>query len=62
MVERGTDGLPERQAAELEGLAFDWIINAERYIESRYPELLKCRNRVNADWFTCRLAVSLGKH
>lgn len=42
----GADKLTERQAAALEGLAFDWIVNAERYIESRFHELLKCRDKM----------------
>lgn len=30
----------------LEGLAFDWIVNSERYIEPRFLELSKCCSKV----------------
>jgi hypothetical protein len=43
VVKQGADKLTERQAAALEGLAFDWIVNAERYIEPRFQELAKIR-------------------
>lgn len=53
VLQQGADKLSERQAAALEGLAFDWIVNAERYIDARYPELIKCRDkmvRTSARW------------
>lgn len=34
------------QAREMENLAFDWIINGEKYVDSRFPELLPLRLRV----------------
>lgn len=34
------------QAREMENLAFDWIINGEKYVDSRFPELAQIRVRV----------------
>lgn len=56
VLRQGADKLTDRQAAALEGLAFDWIVNAERYIESRFHELLKCRDKMVVE--SC--AVMLG--
>ena len=58
VVQQGADKLTERQAAALEGLAFDWIVNAERYIEPRFQELVKIRETlvracVRTAWCQC---------
>ena len=36
------------QARELEALAFDWILHAEKYVDQRYPPLHRLRDRVVA--------------
>ncbi len=46
LVGRGGGGLSERQADALERLAFDWILNAEKYVEPKFAELGRARDRV----------------
>ncbi len=46
MLKHGSSQLSERQGSALEGLAFDWIVNAERYIDPRFTELTKCCGKV----------------
>jgi hypothetical protein len=46
VLKQGANKLTDRQAAALEGLAFDWIVNAERYIEARFQELVKIRDKM----------------
>ncbi|KAL6769541.1 hypothetical protein ACKKBG_A31400 [Auxenochlorella protothecoides x Auxenochlorella symbiontica] len=38
--------LAEGQAKEIEILAFDWIINGEKHVDSRFPDLIPLRDRV----------------
>lgn len=45
----GPLALSERQGSTLEGFAFDWIVSADRYIETKHSELMKCRARVRCD-------------
>ena len=47
MLKRGASRLSERQGSALEGLAFDWIVNSERYIEPKFTELTKCCGMVH---------------
>lgn len=35
-----------QQSRDLEALAFDWILHAEKYVDVRYPELHRLRERV----------------
>ena len=46
LVSDGSSPLSERQADALEKLSFDWILNADRYVEMRYSELYKAREKV----------------
>lgn len=46
LVSQGSSSLSDRQADALEKLAFDWILNAEKYVESRFPELARARDKV----------------
>jgi hypothetical protein len=46
VMKQGASKLTDRQAAALEGLAFDWVVNAERYIEPRFQELVKIRDKM----------------
>lgn len=38
--------LPVQQVRELERLVFDWILNADKYVDARYPDLHHLRDRV----------------
>lgn len=42
--------LAEGQAKEIEILAFDWIINGEKHVDSRFPDLIPLRDRVGGWW------------
>jgi hypothetical protein len=46
LVSADCSKLTINQAKELEHLTFDWIINGEKYIDFRFPELHKVRDRV----------------
>lgn len=46
LVTPGSSGLSARQAEALERLAFDWALNAETYVEPKYGELTRYRERV----------------
>ena len=46
LVSDGSSPLSERQADALEKLSFDWILNADKYVEMRYSELYKAREKV----------------
>ena len=47
LVAPGSSGLSGRQAEALERLAFDWALNAETYVEPKFGELTKSRERVS---------------
>lgn len=55
----GSSGLSERQADALERLAFDWLLNAEKYVEPRFVELLRARERVSPPALLCCVAALL---
>lgn len=46
VLKHGCSQLSERQGSRLEGHAFDWILNSERYIEPRLLEFSKCCSKV----------------
>lgn len=46
LVDGESSGLSERQADALERLAFDWILNAEKYVEPKFAELARARDKV----------------
>ena len=46
LVAPGSSGLSGRQSEALERLAFDWALNAETYVEPKFSELVKARERV----------------
>lgn len=41
-----SSGLSGRQAEALERLAFDWALNAETYVEPKFSDLIKAREKV----------------
>ncbi len=47
LVGGDTSGLSERQADALERLAFDWILNAEKYVEPKFAELARAREKAH---------------
>ena len=57
VLKQGANKLTDRQAAALEGLAFDWIVNAERYIEARFQELVKIRDKMVRAFIHIKLLV-----
>lgn len=46
LVAPSSSGLSGRQAEALERLAFDWALNAETYVEPKFGELTRARERV----------------
>ena len=46
LIGEGSSGLLEKQAEALERLSWDWIINAEKYVEPKYAELHRAREKV----------------
>ncbi|KAK9829934.1 hypothetical protein WJX72_008722 [[Myrmecia] bisecta] len=48
LVGPGTSGLTDRQSDALERLAFDWILNAEKYVESKHTDLSRAREKVTS--------------
>ena len=46
VVEPAAEMLPDNQTRAVEKLAFDWILNTERYVGAQYPELHKARDKV----------------
>ena len=46
VVEPAAEMLPDNQTRAVEKLAFDWILNTERYVGPQYPELHKARDKV----------------
>lgn len=48
LVSEGSSELSERQAEALEKLTFDWVLNAEKYVDARFSELYKAREKVLA--------------
>ena len=54
LVGPGSSGLSGRQAEALERLAFDWALNAETYVEPKYSDLGKAREKVQ-----CRRILTL---
>ena len=47
VVEPAAEMLPDNQTRAVEKLAFDWILNTERYVGPQYPELHKARDKVH---------------
>lgn len=46
LVGPGSSGLSGRQAEALERLAFDWALNAETYVEPKFSDLTRAREKV----------------
>ncbi|KAL0053523.1 hypothetical protein WJX82_006983 [Trebouxia sp. C0006] len=46
LVGPGSSGLSGRQAEALERLAFDWALNAETYVEPKFSDLIRAREKV----------------
>ena len=46
VVEPAAEMLPDNQTRAVEKLAFDWILNTERYVGPQYPELHRARDKV----------------
>jgi hypothetical protein len=46
LVGPGSSGLSGRQAEALERLAFDWALNAETYVDPKFSDLTKAREKV----------------
>ena len=45
LVSEGSSELSDRQAEALEKLTFDWVLNAEKYVDARFSELYKAREK-----------------
>jgi hypothetical protein len=54
-VTPGSSGLSERQADALERLAFDWVLNAEKYVDPRFVELAQAREKVGLALCRCSI-------
>ena len=46
LVGPGSSGLSERQSDALERLAFDWALNAETYVDPKFSDLARAREKV----------------
>lgn len=46
LVGPSSSGLSERQAEALERLAFDWALNAETYVDPKFSDLTRAREKV----------------
>lgn len=62
LVAPGSSGLSGRQSEALERLAFDWALNAETYVEPKFSELTKARERVRLLLTICLLAPICAFH
>ena len=47
LVSEGSSDLSDRQAEALEKLTFDWVLNAEKYVDVRFSELYKAREKAS---------------
>ncbi len=47
LVSEGSSELSDRQAEALEKLTFDWVLNAEKYVDARFSELYKAREKAS---------------
>ena len=45
LVCEGSSELSDRQAEALEKLTFDWVLNAEKYVDARFSELYRAREK-----------------
>ena len=52
LVGQTSSGLSGRQAEALERLAFDWALNAETYVEPKFSDLGKAREKVKMFTFS----------
>ena len=48
LVSEGSSELSDRQAEALEKLTFDWVLNAEKYVDARFSELYKAREKAGS--------------
>lgn len=60
LVCEGSSDLSDRQAEALEKLTFDWILNAEKYVDVRFSELYKAREKVTTLTFPLFLKPGVG--
>ena len=49
LVSEGSSELSDRQAEALEKLTFDWVLNAEKYVDARFSELYKAREKASLE-------------
>ena len=47
LVSKTSSSLSNSQAKALEDLVFDWVLHAEKFVDSRFLELMKARAKVN---------------
>jgi hypothetical protein len=48
LVSKTSSSLSGSQAKALEDLAFDWVLNADKFVDSRFLDLLKAREKVRS--------------
>ena len=46
LVSKTSSSLSGSQAKALEDLVFDWVLHAEKFVDSRFMDLLKAREKV----------------
>lgn len=51
--------LSDGQANAVETLVFDWVLHAEKYVDSKHFELLKARDRVSPMMLHCAEGMAL---
>lgn len=49
----GSNEVSDRQAEALEKLTFDWVLNAEKYVDARFSELYKAREKARLLGLSC---------
>ena len=48
LVSKTSSGLSSSQAKALEDLVFDWVLHAEKFVDSRFTDLMKARAKVHS--------------
>lgn len=55
LVSKTSSSLSGNQAKALEDLVFDWVLHAEKFVDSRFMDLLKAREKVTIGMWLAHL-------
>lgn len=57
LVSKTSSSLSVSQAKALEDLVFDWVLHAEKFVDSRFLDLMKARAKAGSKICACIISI-----